>query len=186
MRKALFASGVDAVMLRRYAAIAMVLRGSFRLTSNFRASVTRRGRSMRVIDAAGTSTTSCLVHMAGMRSRCPRGERLSPRITIPVVRTANASTKETPSGFLWLSGGSGDLVKGCGICGERPGAFRPTLADSLAFSVPMYVILCNTSFVKIIFGPLEKFFCFRGSPDKWVADFTRRSPRRVGGDGFYR
>ena len=160
MRRALFASGVGAVKLRRYAAIAMILRGSFRPAFSFRASVTRGSRSMLVIDAAGTSTTSALVHMAGLMLRCLRGERLSPRITILVVRAANASTKETPSGFLGLSGGSGDLVKGSGIYDERPGAFRPILADSLAFSVPIYVILCNTHFVKTIFGPLWEFFCF--------------------------
>jgi hypothetical protein len=140
MRRAFFASGVGAVMLRRYAAIAMVLRGSFRLTLNFRASVTRGSRSMLVIDAAGASTTSGLVHMAGMRLRWLRGKRLSPRVTILVVRTANASTKETPFGFLGLSGGSGDLVKGGSIYNERPGAFRPILADSLAFSVALYML----------------------------------------------
>ena len=154
MWRALFVSGVGAVMLRWYAAIAMVLRGSFRLTPNFRVSVTRGSRSMLVIDAAGTSTTSALLHMAGLSLRCPRGERLSPRITILVVRAVNASTKETPSGFLGLSGGSGDLVKGGSIYEERPGAFRPILADSLAFSVPVYVILCHTHFVKTIFDPL--------------------------------
>ncbi len=160
MRRALFASGVGAVKLRRYAAIAMVLRGSFRLAFSFRASVTRGSRSMLVIDAAGTSTTSALVHMAGLRLRCLRGERLSPRITILVVRAANASTKETPSGFLGLSGGSGDLVKGSGIYDERPGAFRPILPDSLAFSVPIYVILCKTPFVKTIFWSSVGIFLF--------------------------
>jgi hypothetical protein len=144
----------------------MLLSGSFRPTSNFRASVTRGSRPVFVIDAAGTSTTSGLVHMVGMRLRRPRGERLSPRVRILVVRAANASTKETPSGFLRLSGGSGDLVKGGTTYDERPGAFRPTLADSLAFSVPAYVILCNTYFVKTIFD-------LRQCPRKIILIFVR-------------
>ncbi len=148
MRRAPFASGVDAAMLRRYAAIAMVLRRSFRPTSRFRASVTRGSPSMLVIDAAGASTTSSLVRMAGMKLRGLRGERLSPRITMLVVPAANAFTKDTPSRFPGLSGGSGDLVKAGNIYDERPGAFRPTLADSLAFSAADYVILCNICFVK--------------------------------------
>ena len=137
-----FAPGAGALMLRRYAAIAMALKGPFRPASGFRASVTRGRRAMLVIDAAGTSTTSSLVHMAGMALRGLRGERLSPRITIPVVPTANASMQETPSGFLGLSGGPGDLATGGSIYDARPGAFRPILADSLAFSVPMCLCLC--------------------------------------------
>jgi hypothetical protein len=50
-----------------------------------------------------------------------------------VVPAANALMKDTPSGFYGLSGGSGDLVKAGSACDERPGAFRPILADSLAF-----------------------------------------------------
>jgi hypothetical protein len=134
----------------------MVLKGSFRPASDFRASVIRGRPAMLVIDAAGTSTTSCFVHMAGMALRGLRGERLSPRITMLVVPTANASMQETPSGFLGLSGGPGDLVKGGAIYDARPGAFRPILADSLAFSVPLYVILCNTDFVKTILGKERK------------------------------
>ncbi len=104
------------MLLRRYAAIAMALNGSFRLTSGFRASMTRGRRSMSAIDAAGVaSTTSGLVHMARIRLVRLKGERLSPRITILVVPTANASAKETPSAFLGLSGGPGGLVKGGSI-----------------------------------------------------------------------
>jgi hypothetical protein len=113
MRKVFFVPEAGAIMLRRYAAIAMVLmRGSFRLTSGFRASVARWRRSMFAIDATGASTTTGLLHTAGMRLRHLRSERLSPRITILVVPAANASTKDTSSGFLGLSGGPGDLVKG--------------------------------------------------------------------------
>jgi hypothetical protein len=103
---------------------------------------------MSVIDAADTSTISGLFHAAGVRLRRLRGERLSPRITMLIVPAANASTKDTPPGFLGLSGGSGDLVKEGSIYDERPGAFRPILTDSLAFSAAIYVILCETHFVK--------------------------------------
>ena len=150
MRRAFFASG--AVILRRYAAIATALRGWFGAGSGFRAVAIRVGRAMSGIGAAGISTTSGLVHLAGVRLRRRGGECLSPRITILVAPAANASTKETSRGFLRLSGGSGDLAnEGC-IYGERPGAFRPILADSLAFSVPTYVIIRNMSSVKMKWG----------------------------------
>ncbi len=141
-------------MVRRYTAIAVLLKSLLRLTSGFGAPVMRGSRSMCVIDAAGTSTISGLVRRAGTRSRRVGGERLSLRITILVVPAANASTKDTPSSLI-----SGCLAAPAVSQKEAVSAMKDPALSVLSsrivwlYSAAIYVILCYTHSVKTILDP---------------------------------